>query len=101
MDENPKDGLVVQELRRPARRPYAAARRRYRVAKWLCAVLALCGAGYVVWVSAEPDGLSVAALDPKFDVQSAALLVVAGAFPWLLVHMLWRRARRRNFWEWQ
>ena len=67
----------------------------------LCTLLALAAAAYLVWTSAGPDGLSVATQDKGFDLQSVALLAFAGALPWLAADMLWRRTRRRNFWEWQ
>ncbi len=101
MNANATDGLVVLDLPRPARNTYGRARRRYRVAQWACTLLALAAVAYLVWTSAGSDGLSVAAQNKGFDVQSIVLLAFAGALPWLAADMLWRRTRRRNFWEWQ
>jgi hypothetical protein len=63
VNANATDDLVVLELARPRRSPYVAARRRYRVVRWACALLALVAAAYVVWISAGPDGLASAAQD--------------------------------------
>ena len=102
MSEAQTDGLVVHDLKRPARDRLAAARQRYRIAKYLCVLLALAAAAYVVWLSALPNGLTVATQDKSFDLQSATLLVVAVAVPWLRGHpAVAHRTRRRNFWEWQ
>jgi len=99
---SPSDGVIVHDLPpRRGRSPYAAARRRYRLAQWLSVALGLAAAGYVVWVSAAHAGLSAAVPDPRFVLQAIVLLILAGGLPWLLAELLWRRARRRNFWEWQ
>jgi hypothetical protein len=99
---NPSDGVIVHDLPpRRGRSPHAAARRRYRLAQWLSVALGLAAAGCVISVSAAHDGLPAAALDPRFILQAIVLLVLAGSLPWLLAELLWRRARRRNFWEWQ
>jgi len=53
----------------------------------------------------ERDGWRLEAisstLDMGFYLGTAVLLLAAAAVSWLIVEVLWRRARRRHFWDWQ
>ena len=81
--------------------PAWRTRRRYRRAQWLLAAtgLAIALAVVAASVAALPD--PAMALERGFVLQSVAGVVATGLVPWLVVGWLWRRARRRNFWEWQ
>src|SRR4051812_46734291 len=73
-------------------------RRRYKGARWIAAALgglaALASAGSTLSrLEAGPS--------PAFLAGAALLVALGAAGGWLLVELLWRRARRRNHWRWQ
>ena len=84
----------------PPRRPRRGSivRRRYEGARWIAAAL-----GGLAGLASAGSTLSRLEAGPSAAfLAGAALLVALGAAAgWLLVGLLWRRARRRNHWEWQ
>jgi NADH:ubiquinone oxidoreductase subunit 4 (subunit M) len=76
-------------------------RRRYKLAR-LAAValgaLVAVTASFAAYGSAAAAGVPVTS---GFILQTLVLVAGAVAVPWLVVELLWRRARRRHFWEWQ
>jgi hypothetical protein len=76
-------------------------RRRYKVARWIAAMLG----GLLALASAKSTLLRLEAAQVDLGVKffgGAALLVLLGAAGcWLLAEALWRRTRRRNRWKWQ
>jgi uncharacterized ion transporter superfamily protein YfcC len=76
-------------------------RRRYKLARLVAVALGALVAvtvSFAAYRSADASGVPVTS---GFVLQTLVLVAGAVAVPWLAVDLLWRRVRRRHFWEWQ
>jgi hypothetical protein len=72
---------------------YWVVRRRYKRARWVAAAVGALTAALLVGLAIASGG--------RPTLGAVPLILVATAIPWLIVEGLWRRTRRRHFWDWQ
>ncbi len=77
------------------------ARRRYQTAGRMSSIIgAAIGLVIVAALAREASMDGGGHMIPRVVV-SIGIILVCSLGPQLVVRSLWRRARRRNFWEWQ
>jgi hypothetical protein len=82
-------------------RTYFVVRQRYKRARRVAAGGGILVAALAIAMTlTRPEGTG-SALDTRFYLDAAVLLLAAAVVPWLIVEGLWQWTRRRHFWDWQ